>query len=169
MKLQSVISILKPLKLHYLEISNADLVSLNDGKEKGIFNQRVIIKISKDIKWQAGIVALGEGKGYITISSQRLKKAGLEAGDSVEFTLSPDKSELGHPIPEEVIEIFRQDPEIKVRFDELKPSMKRYIIYHIIQVKSSEKRIERSLLLFGNLMRFPLEGITFRQILGKEG
>ncbi len=167
MKLKSEIHFLDKLRLHYLEIAHDDLIRLNNGKTDGLFNQRVIISLGV-VNWQAGIVALGEGRGYITVSQKRMKEAGIHAGEKVTFELEPDDSEFGHPVPEELTEVMRQDDVARERFEQLKPGMQRYIIYYVIQVKSSVKRIERSWMLMNNLKRFPVETVTFRQLLGKE-
>ena len=72
------IKYLEKLKLHYLEVSTEVLTQLNDNNEKEKFNQRIIINVQEKIKWQAGIVALGDGKGYVTRSEARMKILNLQ-------------------------------------------------------------------------------------------
>jgi hypothetical protein len=166
--LASEIYHLSKLKLHYLEVSSEALTQLNDHTETGKFNQRVIIKINDSIEWQAGIVALGEGKGYITLSKARMKSLDVHLGDTLSFTLTKDTSEYGHEYPRELEEVLLQDPEAKQRFEQLSPGKQRTLIYYILQVKSSDKRIERSLLFMNNLKRSPLGKETMRMLFGKE-
>lgn len=168
LSLQSEIHYHDKLKLHYLEISPGVLLFLNNGNEKGKFNQRVIIKVDNKVEWQAGIVALGEGKGYVTISKDRMKKLDKHLGDTVSIKLEKDDSEHGHEFPIELNELLKQDPDAKFRFDGLSPGKKRAIIYHILQVKSSDKRIERSIQFMKNIKRCPVGQETMSVLFGKE-
>jgi hypothetical protein len=79
---------------------------------------------------------LGEGKGYITLNNKRMKELGLSIGDWVEVVLNPDESKYGMPVPEELAELLRQDPEGERRFEMLTPGKQRYIIHYI---KSGKK------------------------------
>jgi hypothetical protein len=141
---------------------------LNDNKENGKFNQRVIISIGNDLEWQAGIVALGEGNGYITLSRSRMKKLGVHLGDNIICTLEKDNSEFGHEFPIEFQEVLNQDPDAKDRFTKLSPGKQRTIIYYINQVKNSDKRIEKCLFFMSNLKNSPEGKETMRILFGKE-
>ena len=81
----------------------------------GKFNKRVVIKI-QNISWQAGIVALGEGAGYITLSKARMK-LGLVFGETIEFELTEDDSEYGIEMAEEFEEILNQDQDANRIFE----------------------------------------------------
>lgn len=164
----SEIDINQSLKLHYVVVPRAILLEMNKGEEKGMFSQRVKISIPKVPGWQGGIVAIGDGNGYITVSQARLKKAKLEKGMETQVNLELDNSEYGFEMPEELEAIFAVDQEIHKKFESLKMGMKRYIIYYILQVKSSEKREARALLLLNNLRTSDAKSVTFRMLLGKE-
>jgi hypothetical protein len=162
------IGYLEKLKLHYLEIPREVLLKLNDGNENGKFNQRVLITAGEKLKWQGGIVALGEGSGYITFSKSRMKTLNLHEGETVVCTIEKDNSEYGHEFPIEFQEVLAQDPEAKDRFDKLSPGKQRTIIYYINQVRSSDKKIERSLFFMTNLKNCPEGKETMRILFGKE-
>lgn len=164
---KSIIEHHSKLKMHYLSLEADDLQLLEGEFQRGRFNKRVFIQI-QDIRWQAGIVALGEGRGYITLSKARMKKLDVHFEDEVEFTLEPDDSEFGMEMSEEFAEILKQDPEAKARFEGLKKSLQRYMLYYVLQVKSSNKRLERSLMLLNNLKATPVGMEDFRRILGKD-
>ena len=134
----------------------------------GTFNVRVICTVNKSLKYQGGIVALGEGNAYLSINKTRLKQLGVKAGDIVEFTLENDDSEFGMFVPEELDELFKQDDEAKARFDALTKAMQRYIIHYVASVKSSQLKIDRAFLLLTNLKKLPKGKETFRAMLGKE-
>jgi len=72
------------------------------------------------------------------------------------------------PVPEELEELLRQDPEGERRFEMLTPGRQRYIIHYVNQVKSSQLRINRAMLLIGNLKKQPEGKESFRAMLGLE-
>ncbi len=150
------------LKTFYFEIP-ADVVK----KIGGIGKQRLICQVNRQLKFQCGLISLGEGKAYISINSKRMKELGVEKGDLVDLILTEDNSEYGADIPEELTELFKQDPEGKRRFDLLKPGMKRYILNHVSAVKSVQLRVERAFMLISNLKQLQQGKETFREILGK--
>jgi hypothetical protein len=156
------------LNYWFVEVTPDILAKLPGRTEKGDFNQRLVITLDTKIHWQAGILALGEGSGLITVQKDRLKKLGKTLGDTVIVQLEKDESEYGVPIAEEIIEYWLQVPESKDRFDTLTPGMKRYILNHVSTAKSTGKRVERAHLLFSNLLLAPQGKETFRFLLGKE-
>lgn len=146
----------------YLEIP-ADVVK----KIGGIGKQRLICEVNKQIKFQCGLMSLSEGRAYITINSKRMKELGVERGDTVKIILTEDNSEYGVDIPEELQELFNQDPEGKKRFDLLKPGMQRYILNYVNSVKSPQLRVERAFLLISNLKKQLVGKESFKEMLGK--
>ncbi|MFT7345383.1 MAG: hypothetical protein ACI9XP_001978 [Lentimonas sp.] len=68
----------------------------------------------------------------------------------------------------ELEEILAVDEELTHRFESLTLGMKRYILYYVLQIKSSDKQTERSLFLLNNLVKTVPSKETFRLILGKE-
>lgn len=156
------------LKLHYIEIDESILSKTKSNEDKTVYNQRFIIQINNSERWQAGAVALGEGKGYITVKKAILKKNGLRVGDTVTVHLEKDESEFGMEFPEELKELLHQDPEGERRFNLLPKGKQRYILYYICQVKSSQKRIERAVMLITNLKKAAEGKEEFRVLLGKE-
>ncbi|MBI1836835.1 MAG: YdeI/OmpD-associated family protein [Flavobacteriia bacterium] len=164
---QSQIYRLEKLKLFYVEVPMDIIQQLNTILKSNKINHRVIISINDTISWQGGIVALGEGLGYITVSTARMKKLNLHLDDSVSINLKLDNSKYGFDMPEELEELLQQDCEGKRRFELLKPSIQRYIIYYIIQVKSTEKRLTRAIQLINNLKLTHEGKEDFKTILGK--
>jgi hypothetical protein len=160
-KFQTCIDRLDKLKLNYIEIP------VNIVKEMGgTFKMRLMCSVNGAEPFHGGLVALGEGKGYITLNNKRMKELGLSIGDWVEVVLNPDESKYGMPVPEELAELLRQDPEGERRFEMLTPGKQRYIIHYVSQVKSSQLRIDRAMLLIGNLKKLPEGNEDFRGMLG---
>lgn len=154
------------LKLHILTFSREFMIETNNGDENMLFKQRLWIHLPNQVSWQGAYVGLGNGCGYITVSNARLKKSGLNLGSKVIGLIERDESEYGFPIPEELQALFDVEPLFFKHFETLNDGMKRYILYFIVQVKSSVKREERALMLMNNLLKNEGKKITFRLLLG---
>jgi len=165
---ETSVQALDALKYWYVEVPPHILEQLPGRKEKGDFNQRLIITLDDKITWQCGILALGEGAGLITVQQKRLKEVGKTLFDTVKVSLVKDESEYGVPVSEICRIYWEQVPEAKHAFDELKPGMQRYILNHISQPKSEEKQLERTQDMFLRLVRSNPKTVSFRYLLGKE-
>jgi len=150
------------LNTYYLFIP-ADIVKTIGG----VSGKRFVCLVNEKINYQSGLVALGDGEAYICISTKRMKEAGCALGDIVRLKLTPDKSEFGLDVPEELQEVFNQDPEGEERFRKLTPGKQRYIIYYVSGVKNPQLRVDRALLLIGNLKKLPVGKEEFKAMLGK--
>ena len=151
------------LNVRYLEIP-AEVISQLGGSMK----IRLLCTVNDSVKFQCGMVALGEGKAYITLNKKILKKLGVDLGDEVHVKLEKDESKYGMEIPEELSEWLEQDIEAKTIFEALSQGKKRYIIYYVSGVKNPLKRMERTSLMMENLKRMPEGKFSFRFLLGKE-
>jgi uncharacterized protein YdeI (YjbR/CyaY-like superfamily) len=96
-----------------------------------------------------------------------MKKLNLQTGDHVKVQLEKDESAFGLDMCEELETLLQQDTEGMDRFKALSPGMQRYIIFYVSQVKNPQLRLERSILLIGNLKQMPQGKETFKAILGK--
>jgi len=163
MKFTSSISKLDHLNTHYIEISAAVVKKLG-----GKFNVRLLCTLNNKLTFQCGIVALGEGKGYISINAKRLQELKLKKGDKVDVSLKEDGSEFGVEVPEELVEVFAQDQEGLKRFEKLVPGKQRFIIRHVAAVKSSQLKIERAIFIINNLKKLTPGKETFKGMMGNK-
>lgn len=90
---------------------------------------------------------------FIYISKRVLKELNLKKGITVRLELKEDESKFQFEESEEWNEIIETDPIAKDIFYRLTPGNQRSILYLITRVKSSEKRIERSLHIAEQLKR----------------
>lgn len=162
-KFTTTIGQLDHLNMKYLEIPKR----IVDGF--GTLKVRLLCTVNDSLTFQCGLMALGEGKAYISINANRMEELGVKAGDQVTVALEKDKSKYGMDMPEELEELLDQDDEGKRRFDRLTPGMQRYIIYYVAGVKSSQLRLDRAIMLIENLKRSVQGKETFRFLLGKDG
>ena len=166
---QSKIGLLPKLKTHYLEIDKEVLQKFWSEKDKGsVYNQRFIITLSNNVSWHGGSMALGNNKAYIAISKARMKAVNADIDDVIAIELEKDKSTYGFIVPEEFEEVLLQDIDANHLFAQLPLGTQRAIIYIVLQLKSSDKRIEKSIFLLENLKKSPSEKPTMRHILGKD-
>ena len=150
------------LKTFYLEIPAPIVKKIGD-----IGKVRLLCEVNKQITFQCGLMSLPESKAYISINSKRMKELGVGNGDTVAVILTEDESEFGVDVPEELTELFKQDPEGKRRFDLLKPGMQRYILNFVNTVKSPQLRVDKAFMLITNLKNLTPGKETFKEILGK--
>lgn len=150
------------LNTRYLEIPKRIVTKLG-----GKLSVRLKCTVNSALEFQCGLMALGEGKAYISINATRMKKLKVGEGDIVSVSLVKDESKYGMEIPVEMTEIFKQDEEAKRRFDLLTPGKQRYVIFYVAGVKSPQLRIDRAMLLLGNLKKLPEGKEEFRAMLGK--
>jgi len=151
------------LNMFYLELSPGIVEQV--GGPTGI---RLLCRVNGADPFPCGPVSLGKGSAYISINTQRMKAQGLKLLDEVEVVLEKDNSRYGMEMPPELAELLVQDPEGAARFDGLTPGKQRYIIQYVSTVKSSQLRIDRAILLIGNLKRLPAGKESFRGMLGLE-
>ncbi|MFT5860435.1 MAG: hypothetical protein ACI865_002548 [Flavobacteriaceae bacterium] len=97
-----------------------------------------------------------------------MKTLDAALNDEVEVSLQKDPSKYGFTIPEEFEAVLAQDDAGNHRFLSMSKGKRRAIIYLVIQLKSSEKRIKKSLFFIENLKRAPLGKETMRHVLGKD-
>jgi hypothetical protein len=117
--------------------------------------------------WKCGLVAHKAGAAYILLNKKQMQMGEFNVGQTVNVSLKKDESKYGMDVPKELEELFKQDKIGKKRFDDLVPGKRRYIIYYVNQVKSSDLRIERAVRLIANLKNLPPGKETFKGILAK--
>ena len=149
---------------HYLEIPAAIVIRLG-----GSFSIRLWCTVNGRVRFQCGLVALGEGTGYISLNSTRMKEIGAKEGDDVSVSLCEDHSEYGVELPAELEELFRQDAEGKKRFDGLVPGKQRFIIRYVSGVKNAQLRVEKAVFVIENLKKLPLGKESFKGMMGQAG
>ncbi len=161
---KSVIGVLPYMNnMHYIHIP-AVIIK----KTGGTFRQRFMCTVNGVYTFHGGFVALGEGDGYINISNKKLRELKLKRGDAVQIALTQDESKYGMSVSEELDALLQQDEEGFRRFEKLTAGKQRFIIHYVNGVKSSAKRLERSLMMINNLKKQPENKVTFRGLLGME-
>lgn len=95
-------------------------------------------------RFSCALVSRGEGR-FIHLSKRVRDEAGVSIGQRVRVTLVPDESPIGMELPPELEAVLEQEPAAARRFAALTPGRQRGIAALVLRVKSSERRIEKSL------------------------
>ncbi|HCD52728.1 MAG TPA: hypothetical protein DEQ34_09795 [Balneolaceae bacterium] len=155
----SYLDYLPKLKLTHITVP-AEIVERTGGP--GV---RLLCSINGNPKFHCGMVAKGGGTAYITVNKARIKKWKLEENEELLVTIEEDRSKYGVPVPEEFEALLEQDRHGAELFEQLPAGTQRYIINHVNGVKSSQKKIDRAIMLINNLKTMP-EKFDMRHLLG---
>ncbi len=113
-------------------------------------NKRVIATLDGKESYHCAIMSM-EGRYFINVNKERRKKLGLRKGTAVQVELQPDASDYGMPVPEEFKEVLNQDPEGDEAFHRLTPGKQRSLLHIAGNVKNTDKRIERALVIVNHV------------------
>jgi len=125
-----------------IEIANKYL-ELND--------KRIICNIEDQFEFSCALIAKGDGNYFISINKQIRTKFKLEHGTELDLKIRTDDSKYGMPLPEEMAELMAQDPEGEASFHKLTPGKQRSLLYLIGKPKSSQKRLEKAIVILEHL------------------
>lgn len=114
-------------------------------------SKRVVCTLNDSATFQCAIVAYRRGQWVITVNRTLQRSLGLEIGDEVRVSLTPDKSEYGHAMPSELAEALRQDPAARAFFKALTLGRQRTLLYIINAVKDPAKRAHRAVMILRHL------------------
>jgi len=106
---------------------------------------RLIATINKLTKIHCAFIPNGKGKAYILFNKELRKEHNIIAGDLVSISLIPDGSKYGIPLPEEMEELFYQDPKGNEVFHSLSPGKQRSLLYLVGKPKSPKTRLKKAI------------------------
>lgn len=113
--------------------------------------KRIVCTLESAPSFQCAILFYKKGLPVISVNKSLCTKLRITYGDEVRAVIGPDTSDYGLPMPEELKEVFRQDPAGKKVFHSLTPGKQRTLLYIINKVKDPDKRIGRSLVIIAHL------------------
>ncbi|MFT4536458.1 MAG: hypothetical protein ACJA1A_000176 [Saprospiraceae bacterium] len=92
-----------------------------------------------------------DGFKFIKLNKKTMAEKGLKVGDKIEVLVEEDKSKYGVPIALEMKELLVQDVEGEVLFHKLTPGKIRSLLFKINNYKTTDKRIETSIIILEHL------------------
>jgi len=127
-------------------------------------NRRVLCTINSSVTFHCALMPKKEGGYYIYLGKSILKQLQQKMGEEIHFELKEDHSEFQFEFPEALKEVFRTDPDAEEKFNTLTDGNKRGIMYLVNQVKTIDKKIERSLRIAEKLK----SGVTSPRLIMKK-
>lgn len=113
--------------------------------------KRVLVKFNNSVSVHAGFMPEGNGKYFLMLSKDLMKKFQLLEGQTVNVFIEQDNTRYGMPISEELKELLDLDPDGEVYFHKLTPGKIRSLLHFVNKFKSSDKRIEKSVIILEHL------------------
>lgn len=113
--------------------------------------KRVIFTLNGGEENHGGFIPRGNGTNFLMTSKALLKKNKLNIGDNVLVTLWEDTSKYGMPICDEMQELLDQDNQGSALFHKLTDGKIRSLLYKANGYKSSDKRLEKSVIIIEHL------------------
>lgn len=108
-------------------------------------NKRVLCRLNDQVEFHAALLPKKDGGCFINIGSVHCKKLMIRKGTTVTAAFSMDTTPYQFDMPEELQEVLRTDAAADAVFHSLTEGNQRGLMYLVSQVKSADKRIERSL------------------------
>jgi len=124
---------------------------------------RLVCTVNKQLSFHCALLSDGKGGTVISLNKARIKKLGLVREQIFEVKLIEDKTEYGMPISDELREVLYQDDAASEIFHGLTKGKQRTLIYWSDNVKSSDIKIRRALVLCNHLVESQGE-IDFKQL-----
>jgi hypothetical protein len=84
------------------------------------------------------------GHYKLAFKVELLRAAGVEAGDTIEFTLEPDTASREPDLPEEMRKAFQARPQLQVRWLNHSVAIRRQVVRYIMDAKTAETQAKRS-------------------------
>lgn len=129
------------MALHFITVPHEIAQQLADK-----FPCRVICSMN-DFSFHAGVVKRGLDGFVIQMGRKTVKSCNITLGQEVQVMLSPDRTEYGYELPEEMQELLLQDDIGRANWEALNPGHKRSLLHYVCSTKNPELRIKRSILI----------------------
>jgi Domain of unknown function (DUF1905)/Bacteriocin-protection, YdeI or OmpD-Associated len=128
--------------MHYIILDAKTVTALTKNN-----NKRVICTLNNTTTLHCALMPKKEGGHFIVIGAAICKKLKIKAGATVSASFIIDATKYQFEMPEELQEVLDTDPGGKKIFASLTQGNQRGLIYLVTMVKSSDKKIERALLI----------------------
>jgi hypothetical protein len=125
--------------------------------------RRVVATLMGAESFHCAIMHWSSGRSFININKKLRNSLGLVLGQAVHVSLEADQSKYGLPMSEEFEEALRQDDDASEVFHELTPGKQRTLIYYADNVKSSQIKLRRALVVLEHL-KMTRGKVDFKQL-----
>lgn len=112
---------------------------------------RLIANIDDARPLHCAMISFGKGRRGITLNKPFVKENGFLIDQKLNLELREDESKYGMSVSDEFYAALKSDTEAKAYFEKLTPGKQRNLIYFADNVKSSDIRIRRALVVMNHL------------------
>ncbi len=109
--------------------------------------RRVICTVNGKITFQCSLMGDGKGAYLISVNKEKRDAVGIGPGDKASVVLVKDESKYGLPMPPELKEVLKQDPEGERLFEAMTKGRQRSAIYYVGKAKDIDRRIHNALII----------------------
>jgi hypothetical protein len=113
-------------------------------------SRRVVCTLNGREEFQCALMPSG-GEFYIMVNKAIRTRLEIAHGHTVEVSLRPDDSKYGMPMPEELEEVLKQDPDGDRLFHGLTAGKRRSLMWIVGKGKDEDTRIHRALVVIEHL------------------
>ena len=109
-------------------------------------SRRFVCTVEREPPWHVALIPDGVGNYFIIVNKERLarwREAGY-AFAQLSLKLTPDDSEYGMPMPDELGELLLMDEEGSRYFHDLTPGKQRALIYQVAKPKREATRLRKA-------------------------
>jgi hypothetical protein len=114
-----------------------------DIKGRAMQGWNALLRFNDDLDRVTLFNSSKRGHYKLAFKVELLKAAGVDAGDTIEFTLERDAASREPGLPDEMARVFRSRPELRERWQAQSVAMRRQVVRYIEQAKGAEVRAKR--------------------------
>lgn len=131
-------------------------------------SRRVVCTLNGREEFQCALMPSG-GEFYIMVNKAVRTRLEIVHGQTIEVSLRPDDSKYGMPMPEELEEVLKQDPDGDRLFHRLTAGKRRSLMWIVGKGKDEDTRIHRALAVVEHLKDNDgkIDGLKLQQELKK--
>jgi len=127
----------KVTQVRWVDIPRAKVKPLGAGR-----SIHALLRFNHDID-RVTLLPGKPGCYKLAFKVELLRAAGVEAGDTVSFTLEPDLESREPELPAELARAFASRPELATRWHAHSVALRRQLVRYILQARSPETQARR--------------------------
>jgi hypothetical protein len=135
---------------HFLTFNAKSVAALKFEDKK---SKRVVCTINDSHTFQCALLPWTKGGFCIVVNKKIRDELGISDGNKVKVELAKDESKYGLPMPKELKEVLRQDPDGNKLFHALTAGKQRTILYYLAKPKDVDRRIHMALVVVEHLKK----------------
>ena len=115
-----------------------------DGKKE--FGTRGPVRVYvwfDDYKYRTSLAPKGDGTHWVHVRKEIREAIGKGDGDTIHVKLVRDTDSRDPEMPDALLWLLENEPEIKIVFDKQPPSTRKFLIDSVIMAKTEKTRIDK--------------------------